>query len=290
MSIVTSKELARTFENTVDGQPRAVRRWAVVLSDDTLDGNPITETELATHLGITTWGTVHPSLSVAKLNKLTINERFGDSPYHVEVVAEYGNVTTNQTLAPIYRTHEWSFESSKQEVPALFYFDGSTKKPLTNSAYDYFEGLTVEETLVKATVKMNLTAFPTSQMMAISCLNSDTWFGSDPYSWKVAGVNTTYIDEAYNGVQYQYWATTCELLFRQTGWVMQLPDVGWNYLDGGQKRRAMVFDYQNGEWVASPNPVGLNGSGQQTLGVPAILPRRVNDEAAFASLFGTPPE
>jgi len=63
--------------------------------------------------------------------------------------------------------------------------------------------------------------------------------------------------------------------------------VGFNFIAGGEKRRAMVFDFQNGEWIASPNPVGLDGSGGQTLGAPAILTRRVNPRADF-STFGTP--
>jgi hypothetical protein len=77
-------------------------------------------------------------------------------------------------------------------------------------------------------------------------------------------------------------------MYRQTGWVLQLPDVGWNYLRDGQKRRAMVFDFENGEWVASANPVGLY-LGEQVSGQPDVLPRRVNQVANFTTLFGTPP-
>jgi len=51
----------------------------------------------------------------------------------------------------------------------------------------------------------------------------------------------------------------------------------------------MVFDFQNGEWVASANPVALDGNGNQATGRPAILARRVNPEADFTALFGTPP-
>jgi len=84
-----------------------------------------------------------------------------------------------------------------------------------------------------------------------------------------------------------YFATTATLAFRQSGHNLLIPDVGFNFIAGGEKRRAMVFDFQNGEWIASPNPVGLNGSGGQTLGAPAILTRRVNPRADF-STFGTP--
>jgi hypothetical protein len=102
-------------------------------------------------------------------------------------------------------------------------------------------------------------------------------------------VNATYTIEAHNNNVYTYWATTCELLYRESKWNLQLPDVGWNFIGGGQKRRAMVFDFENGEWVASANPVALNGSGGQSSGFPAILERRVNSEANFGDLFGTPP-
>jgi hypothetical protein len=50
----------------------------------------------------------------------------------------------------------------------------------------------------------------------------------------------------------------------------------------------MVFDFENGEWVASANPVGLY-LGEQVSGQPDVLPRRVNQVANFTTLFGTPP-
>jgi hypothetical protein len=51
----------------------------------------------------------------------------------------------------------------------------------------------------------------------------------------------------------------------------------------------MVFDFQNGEWVASANPVALNGEGAQSSSFPFIHDFRVNAEANFGSLFGSPP-
>lgn len=289
MGVTRHEELARTYENEIGSPPRAVRRFACTLSDNTLQGNPPTEAALLAQCGLGTFGVAHPDMDVFKLRKVSINELFSDSPYHVEVIAEYGNVTPNELLAPTSRTAEWSFESQPSQVPALFYFDGTTRKALTNSAFDYFEGLTTEESMVRATMRKNYSAFPTSQMTATNALNDAEYFGGAMHSWKVAGVNSTYTIEAFNGVSYSYWSTQCELMFRQTGWVLQIPDIGWNYLSGGVKRRAMVFDYENGEWVASANPVGLNGSGSQTNGQPAILERRVNPEADFSTLFGTPP-
>jgi hypothetical protein len=292
MGVASHVELSRTFENELSAQPRAIRRFAVTLTNDTLEGNPPSETDLLTECGLGVFGSVHPGLPAFNLRKVTISERFGDSPYHVELTAEYGNVLPNELEVPTDRDAEWSFEAQPSQVPALYYYHGTGNadlRPLTNSAYDYFEGITTDEAMVRATIRKNFSAFPLSQMAATNTVNDGTYFGGAAYSWKCAGVNSTYTIEAFNGVNYSYWATQIELMYRQTGWVLQLPDVGWNYLSGGQKRRAMVFDFENGEWVASANPVGLDGSGNQTSGQPAVLQRRVNQVANFTTLFGTPP-
>lgn len=289
MGIAKVEELARTYEADISGRPVAKRSFAITLTNDTLEGNPPTETEIAVACGVDNWGTGHPGIPAIGLRKVTITERFQDSPYHVQVLAEYGPGTSNELLSPTLREAEWSFEAQPSEIAALFYYDGNVKRPLTNSANDFFEGLTTTEQLVKATVSKNYVSFPAAQLQAQNCVNSASYLGCPQHSWKVVGVRTQRVVEIYNLVQVVYWATDAELHYRQSGWNLRLPDVGWNYLAGGQKRRAMVFDFENNEWVASANPVGLDGSGNQTLGVPFLLDRRVNPEANFSNLFGQPP-
>ena len=289
MPIQSWRELARTTEGEVRGTTTATRTFVLTLADNTLDNNPPTETEIISALSLDNWGTAHPSITFLGLRKLSITERHSDSPYHVQVVAEYGLITANDLLTPTSRTSEWTFAAEPAQVPALYYWDGTTRRPLVNSANDYFEGLTTEERIVRATIKKNYANFPASQMQATNKINSGDYFGCPAHSWKVAGVNATYTIESYNNVVYTYWATTCEILYRESKWNLLLPDVGWNYISGEQKRRAMVFDFENDEWVASANPVALNGEGGQSSGFPAILERRVNAEANFSTLFGTPP-
>jgi hypothetical protein len=297
MGIASSDELARTFENELGGQPKAVRTWAVTLSDDTLQNNPTTHGAVVTSLGLDNYGTAHPDIANAYvgLRKVTVTERYSDSPYHVLVVAEYGVISANELLSPVSRTAEWSFESKPSQVAALYYWDGTTRRALTNSAYDYYEGLTTEELIVVAKVTKNYSDFdaangPQDLINATNKLNSGLYLGCAVHTWKVAGVSTEYVTEIYNNVANQYWRTTSELQFRQSTWNLFLPDVGWNFIDGGQKRRAMVFDFQNAEWVASANPVGLNGSGGMNFtATPFINERRVCEEVNFSPLFGTPP-
>lgn len=289
MPVVSAVELARSLDLELRGTPVAKRTWAVTLPDNTLQNNPPTEDEIWTECGLSDWGTPHPSITALKLKKLSIAERYQDSPYHVQVVAEYGICTANDLLDPLSRTADWSFDGQPAQVPAFYYYDGQTQKPLTNSAYDFFEGLVTDESMIRATIQKNYATLPGSQIAAQNCVNDAQYLGLAQHSWKVAAVKAAFTREVYNNVEYSFWATNIELLYRQTGWNLRIPDVGWNFLDGGQKRRAMVFDFQNGEWVASANPVGLNASGNQTNGEPNLLNRRVNPEADFSNLFGNPP-
>ena len=288
MGVVSATELARTVEEELGGTSRAIRRFACVLDDNTLAGNPPTETQITTACGFGSYGTVHPTMSAYNLRKVTINERFGDSPYHVEVVAEYNEVNAQEILVPTARDAVWSFEATPSQIAALTYYDGSTLRPLVNSANDYLQGLLTDESMVTATVRKNYATFPSSQVNATNSVNSDTYLDVDPHRWKVIGGNVTRATEVILNTTYTFWAAEWKLQYRQTGWVLKIPDVGWNFLQGGEKRRCMVFDFQNSEWVASPTPMPLS-SGQQTAGLPAILERRVNPEANFTSLFGTIP-
>jgi hypothetical protein len=294
-TVVLTTELAREYDIDRVGDRVAKRTWVCTLSDDTLTAAAVetVATQVIEAVGVSTWGQQHPEYPSLGARKYTLTERFGDSPYHVQIVVEYGLLTANDLLTPTAQAAQWSFEATQGQVPALYYYEGSgngTMYPLTNSAYDYFEGLVTEETMTKATMKKNYASFPTAQVAATNSINNALWFGGPQHTWKITGVNAEYTVGFYNWTVVSYWATSVQLMYRQTGWKLQLPDVGWNFISGGQKRRAMVFDFQNGEWVASPNPVALSGGNINITGRPDILPRRVNPEANFSSLFPEVPD
>jgi hypothetical protein len=295
-TILSTRELARTFENEVGSTGGAARRrWVCNLSDDTLtnDGPP----DIATILTATTGGAfnaLHPVHTALGLRKIIVNERFEDDPYKLEVIGEYGFVRAEEMLAPAARAAVWSFESQPGEIPALAYYDANASfppdKPLTNSAFDFFPGLTTEESMVRIKVQKNFSTYPNLWLAAQNHLNNAEFLGCGIDTVKVAAVEATYTTEMVSNVMYSYYASTASLLYRQSSHNLLIPDVGFNYIDGGQKRRGMVFDFQNAEWVPSPNPIALNGSGAQNLtGNPAILTRRVNPRANFTTLFGSPP-
>jgi hypothetical protein len=287
MGVVSSKELPRRAEYEV-GQPRKLtREFVCILSDDT-PTNPTAETAIFQHLGIDL-GSQHPTYTDQRVRSMKLTEGFDGSTYHTHVLFEYGVITLDDLVTPVNRSAVWDFDSQPGEVPALTYYDGTTLRPLTNSAYDYFPGLVTQESTVVATVTKNYSQFPSSLYGAMNHVNNATYLGCPLHTIKVQKVKVTTVREEFGGSIVSYWQATAELHYRQSGHNLQLPDIGWNFIGGGQKRRAMVFDFENSEWIASPNPVGLDGSGGLTLGVPAILNRRVSPEANFATLFGTPP-
>jgi len=289
MSVASYRELGRTIEGAIGESTVAKRRFVVIL-DDNATVTPTANLDVVNAVGGGLWGAAHPEFPFLKLRKIVMNETFGDNPYHVEVILEYAVLTTNQALAPIDRVPEWKFEVvSGEQIPALFYYDGTTRRPLTNSANDYFEGLTVEESLTRATITQNFASRPDGIIGSFGFVNSDSFAGTSPYQCKHEGSTIERIEELWGNAIIPYWKAESQVLFRPTGWNLQLPDVGFNYLAGNVKRRAMVFDFENGEWVPSAGPVGLNGSGAQTGSYPAILERRVLPEASFTNLFGSPP-
>lgn len=289
MSVSSFRELGRTLEGEVGGVTVAKRRFAVIL-DDNATVVPTANLQVIATVGGGTWGVAHPEFSFLRLRKATLNENFGDNPYHVEVTLEYSVIPTNLLLAPTSRSAEWVYEAVPgDQLPALFFFDGATKQPLTNSAFDFFEGLTVPESLTRVTITRNYANRPNGIIASFGFLNSDSFSGAAVHHCKHEGSKVEKVEELWGNVRYNYWRTESQILFRPSGWNLQLPDVGFNFISGGQKRRAMVFDFENSEWIPSAGPLGLDGSGALTGGYPAILDRRVLPETSFSSLFGSAP-
>jgi hypothetical protein len=298
-SVVLTTELAREQDVDRFGERVAKRTWVCTLSDDALTAAPVetVATQILAAAGVPNWGTPHPEYTSLGMRKYVLTERFGDSPYHVQLAVEYGLMTANDLLTPTAQAAQWSFEATQGQVPALFYYPdppygsgNNTTYPLTNSAFDYFEGLVTEETMTKATMRKNYATFPTGLVAATNSINNALWFGGPAWTWKIIGVNAEYTVGFHNWAVVTYWATSVQLMYRQTGWRLLLPDVGWNFIAGGEKRRAMVFDFKNAEWVASANPVALSGGNNNITGRPDILPRRVNPETNFSSLFPEVPD
>lgn len=287
MAITHHREMPR--ENSFRlGESRELTRRFVV----THDGTPPTGTELANALSVDL-GVVHPEYAGNYVLSIDYRENYEDSQYHGEVVVKYGIADPSQLAEPTLRQPIWSFQTQGTVVPAFFYYEGAGNgelKPLTNSALDFFSGIQTDEAQCKVVIRENRSTFPSSLAVGLTnVINDDEWLGAPKHCWKCQGISGEQKIEEYGNQIHKYWEVTTELLYRQTGWVLQIPDVGFNYLEGDQKRRGMVFDFENSEWVASPGPIGLDGFGNQTLGAPEILLRRVHREVNFDLSFALPP-
>jgi hypothetical protein len=290
MAILSWRELPRTFERRFGERFAAERRFVF-----TVDDSGTTLQTAANTASVGTIGHQHPEFPLLAAN-FEYEESFEGSRYHSLLTVGYGGDILNdpdQFLAPTQRPAKWSFQTQGTTVPALFYFDqagNNSTLPLTNSSFDYFQGLTTDEAQCKVIIQENRVNFPSQRAIDLTnTINSQQWLNGDPYTWKCQGISGELKYEVFGETLVRYWSVTVELLYRQTGWRLLLPDIGFNFIANNQKRRAMVFDFENGEWVASPNPVGLDGNGGLTLGAPAILERRVHREVNFNSFFASPP-
>jgi len=286
VSVLSFREISgRTFSHRFGEAPNAERKFVL-----TLDNTAPTVAEAANAIGIF-HGSPHPEYPFMIMTDAQVAEG-SPSPFHAEVTYRYEVLNPDERDPnPLARPDVWSFSTGGAAVPALFYWDGATQKPLVNSAFDYFEGLSTEEGECRATINANRANFPLATAVAVTnTVNSGTYLGAPAHHWKCIGISGQQQTEVVNDVEINYWAITSELAYRQTGWNLQLPDVGYNYLQSGEKKRAYVIDPDSGDKVAAVNPVALNSNGSlKTAGqLPDILDRRVNREVDFSSYFGRP--
>lgn len=282
----TTEILPRTFEHRFGSSPTAQRKVIV-----TVDAPESTQNVLDA-VGIY-HGAPHPEYAylVCTNGSFTETDR-----YHVEATYSYEVPrvgTSDFQPNPLARPDVWSFSTGGAQVPALVYYHGNgngDRRPLTNAAYDYFEGLTTLEAEVRATIAWNRATFPADLAAAVTNgINASPYLWGAKHTWQCAGISAQKTTEVVNDIEINYWTGTTELVFRQSGWNLLLPNIGLNYLDGSTKKRATVK--LDGEDVAAASPVALTDSGGLAAAntTPIILERRVFREVDFSSYFGTPP-
>lgn len=289
MSVHSFRELARVNTHLLGESPQLQRRFVVTLNDPNTNTGAMVAAVGAAH------GASHPEVPAARCYDLEINEAYEGSRYHAEVIARYEiPLTENEyELLPWQRPDKWSFVTQGVAVPALFYYDGTTQKPLVNSAFDFLEGLMRDEGQQKIIIESNRQFFPSALAADVTNkVNESAYLGFPADHVKVQGISGEQQQEEINGQTVRYWKIKSELIGRQSGWNLQIPDVGFNFIEGGEFKRAFVKGPPPEEAeVATTNPVALNGSGnRQPPGVlPAILNRRVYKRISLSEYFGTPP-
>jgi hypothetical protein len=290
MGVTASRELGRSFSHRFGESPTAQIRVAF-----DLDG--ATNTQSIISSGGYSHGTAHPEYAYLLCVDGQVTE---SSAYKAEAVYSFATPavgTGGFAASPLSRADVWSFSTGGLTVPTFRYYNGSANndiKPLVNSAGDIIEGAQAIEGELRVSVSGNRSAFPMATAIAVTgCVNSDSYAGAAAHRWLCNGISAQQITEVVGGAQVTYWRVTAELSYKASGYNLFLPNAGWNYLEGGTKKRATVkYRDETGVEtdVPSANVVALTSGGAiQTSGDVIILERRVNPAVAFAAYFGTPP-
>lgn len=289
MAVINHREvLPRTFAHKFGESPTAERKWIVTVDAPT----PHQEVIAAVGIG---HGFEHPEYPYLRMLNASLSET---DRQHVEISYSY-EVPKDGETNPLARKDVWSFSTGGAAVPALVYYHGegnNDRRCLVNAAGDFFEGAMTDEAELRASIAGNRAAFPLAVATAVTnCVNADVFLGAPPHHWKCQGISAQQQVEVVNDQEIRYWSVTVELAYRQSGWSLLLPNVGWNYIEGGKRKRAYVLDPDSGERVASSNPQPLNADGSLDLAYPGesnppiILTRRVHRVVNFSQYFGTPP-
>jgi hypothetical protein len=285
MSIIAAREiLPRTYQHRLGESPTASRVWNLTVTDHV-------RADLALRAAGAFLGGTHPDYPVLQVLDVNVEEV---DRFHVQVSANYGVPEDEEDFV----TDKWSFATGGAEVPALTYYEGAgnaNKQALVNGAGDYFEGLTTKEAEVRATISWRRPTFPASLAAAVTnTVNSSAFAFGGVHTWLCAGISAQMETEIVDDVVQTYWTGTSELIYRASGWNLLIPNIGFNFKDGGQKVRAWV-EFQNDdgtvERVPAANAVALNHDGSRRAPdlAPVILSRRVFPEVDFNQYFGTPP-
>lgn len=289
MGIVAYREvLPRTVQHRIGEAPNAERRFVVTLDDTATPHQTVINAIGIGH------GASHPEYALLAMTDATLTENAG-SPYHVEVTYKYEFLPAESEPNPLLRPDVWSFSVGGAKVPAVNYYDDSDAiKPLTNSAGELIENLTTEEAEVRATITGNRASFPLQLAAYVTnTLNVGPYLGGKSYTWKCAGIGGQQTTEVVNNVELRYYQITTELVYRASGWPLILPDVGFNYLEDGIRRRAWV-EFRDDEGIVTrvpaANAVALAANGKMLPPgtPPRLLVRRVSRAVDFSQYFGSP--
>lgn len=287
MGIKNVTELATVSGSRRFGEPPTFQRKWVVEVDD-----PTTPQTLITNAPGVAFLDGHPEASYVRAMNVAVSN-YNGSRWHYEVTWDYElPKQANPDPNPLARPDIWRWTTGGLQVPALYYYDDNDElKALVNSANDFFEGATADISTLQASISSNRPTFDYALATDLTnSVNYDDFLGSEPFTWKCSGISGTPQVEVVDENELRYWQIEVTLEYRPDGWPLQLPDVGWNYLDGSNKKRAYVNDPDTGEKVPSSNPQPLNADGTLKTGAPDILVRRVHKARLFAQYFGTPPQ
>jgi hypothetical protein len=240
MAVVDSKEMyrGRGRQTQYGDVPVYTRIFHVTVDDPNTDLQAISEEP-----GIA-WLDPHPEDENALLVDSNIQQD-GDSPFHYKLTYTYKSAADLAEI-PTDRPPQFQFSGSLASAPAFWYFpnesDNSTKRVIINSAGDPIGGLDRDEGEFSVTITANFDPpFDYAKAQAyVGAINSDTWSGGGPKTWKCMSIAGNRKIEDVGGIRYLYWEVSTTIAYRNTGWDLQTWDVGFNEIVGGVRKKIMA--------------------------------------------------
>jgi hypothetical protein len=293
MGIVSVTELAQVSASRKFGEPPVFQRQFVVEVD-----SPATSQSAILVASNVPFLAPHPEASYCKALNASVSN-YNGSRWHYLVTWDYelpkqANVDPN----PLARTDIWKWSTGGLQVPTLYYYDtGDVLKPLQNSANDFFEGATTDISTLQASISGNRPTFDYGLATTVTnAVNSSPYLGGAAYTWKCSGIAANPAVEVVNEAEIRFWQVEVTLEYRPDGWPLQLPNVGWNFLDpanSNKKTAVWVVDSTSTEPAPNnrtrpSNPQPLTSDGDLSTGAPTILVRRTHKAINFQQYFGTP--
>lgn len=287
MAVKSWREVVpRTISHRFGETPNARRTFVITLTEPTNSQIILNATGIQ-------FGSPHPEYAFLKAVNVSLEEQ---DRYHAELTVDYELPTRELDPNPLLRPDVWSFSVGGAAVPALQYFHGDGNgdiRPLVTAAGDFIEGLQTVEAEIKATISSNRPTFPLAVAAQVTnAINNQPYLGGERYTWQCAGISGTQASEMVNDQELRYWQISVELVFRASTWVLNIPHVGWHFIEGQQKRRAWAWneDGSTKEDANTPQPLTEEGALKYpgSNGVPDRLLRRVNPSVNFSQFFGTP--
>lgn len=251
---------------------------------DTVDTN-MQDIAVATGL---VWLEGHPENSNALLIESNVQQD-GDSPFHYKVTATY-KTGVDLSPTPFDRPAQYVFNGSLTSAPCFWHYptsgNNNTKQIIVNTAGDPIGGLDRDEGEFNVSITIN-TPPPFDYAKAqnyVGAINSDTWSGGAPKTWKCQSITGTRKVEEVNGTKYIYWETNATLSYRNTGWDLQTWDVGFNEIVGGARRKILAGSEPVSE------PAALSNGVQKPPGQPPdLLTFRIYRMLPFTTAFPSLP-
>ena len=268
------------------------------VSQDPDDGR-VTLQDISGAPGIS-WLDPHPENENAQLIDSNIQQD-GDSPFHWKLTFTYKSATDLAEI-PWERPAQFSFNGSTASAPAFWYYpnnsDNNTKRIIINTAGDPLGGLDRDEGEFSVTITANLCPPSRSQYKAdgtqvffpnapywdyakaqlyVGAINSDTYSGGVPKTWKCQSITATRKIEDVLGQQYIYWECNTTLAYRATTWDLQTWDVGFNEIVNGVRKKILA----GSEPVSEPAALS-NGRAKSPGVAPDLLTFRIYPMRPFA--------